>query len=92
MVFRFFDMEDKGKLDFQRFVKVLDKVGCGFTHKDVKALFEKHAGQDLLVTYQDMCALFFQMGSGLKDNTNPVYEISKNTGYVTTAGMTKKFG
>jgi hypothetical protein len=32
------------------------------------------------------------MGSGLKDNTNPVYEISKNTGYVTTAGMTKKFG
>jgi hypothetical protein len=31
------------------------------------------------------------MGSGLKDNTNPVFELAKSDGgYLTTHGMTKK--
>ncbi len=38
-----------------------------------------------------MCALFFEMGSGLKDNTNPLFELSKKEGFVTSAGMTKTF-
>jgi len=31
------------------------------------------------------------MGSGLVDNTNPVFEISKKEGYITSLGMTKRF-
>lgn len=41
-----------------------------------------------------MCALFFEMGSGLQDNKNPIYEISKKEGFITSPGMTltKKIG
>jgi len=32
------------------------------------------------------------MGSGNKDNTNPVFELAKSgQGYITTHGMTQKF-
>lgn len=31
--FRFFDMEDKGFVDFARFKKALEKLGCGFSEK-----------------------------------------------------------
>jgi Ca2+-binding EF-hand superfamily protein len=31
--FRFFDMEDKGYVDFARFKKALEKLGCGFSEK-----------------------------------------------------------
>ena len=34
------------------------------------------------------------MGSGLQDNKNPIYEISKKEGFITSPGMTltKKIG
>lgn len=31
------------------------------------------------------------MGSGLVDSTNPVFEMSKKEGYITSPGMTKRF-
>ena len=38
-----------------------------------------------------MCGLLFEMGSGLKDNQNPIYEMAKsNNGLGTTQGMSKK--
>lgn len=38
-----------------------------------------------------MCALLFEMGSGVKDNQNPIYESAKGKeGMTTTPGMTKK--
>jgi hypothetical protein len=38
-----------------------------------------------------MCALLFDMGSGLKDVQNPIYELAKsNNGWGTTQGMTYK--
>lgn len=57
----------------------------------MKVLYQKHAGSDGVITYEEMCALLFQMGSGVKDNKNPVYEMAKlNSGLGTTQGMTKK--
>lgn len=39
-----------------------------------------------------MCGLLFEMGLGVKDNKNPIYEIAKtNDGWGTSQGMTKKF-
>lgn len=90
--FRFFDMEDKGFVDYERFKKTLDKLACGFSEKETRALFEKHASEDLLISYERMCALFFEMGSGLIDNKNPIFEISKKEGFITSPGMTKKLG
>ncbi len=48
----------------------------------------------MLISYERMCALFFEMGSGLQDNKNPIYEISKKDGFITLPGMTltKKIG
>lgn len=38
-----------------------------------------------------MCSLLFDMGSGLKDNKNTIYEMTKsNNGWGTTQGMSKK--
>jgi Ca2+-binding EF-hand superfamily protein len=31
--FRFFDMEDKGSLQYEKFKQVLEKLGCGFSQK-----------------------------------------------------------
>lgn len=54
-------------------------------------MYQKHAGSDGLLTYEEMCGLLFEMGSGNKDNTNPVYELAKsNNGWGTTQGMSKK--
>ena len=57
----------------------------------MKVLYQKHAGIDGILTYEEMCGLLFEMGSGVKDNKNPVYESAKGYhGQVTTPGMTKK--
>lgn len=57
--FRFFDMEDKGLVDYARFVQTLERLGCKFTEKEMKVLYQKHAGSDGILTYQDMCGLLF---------------------------------
>jgi hypothetical protein len=84
-------MEDKGIVDYERFVQVLEKLACKFTPKEMKALYAKHAGSDGIMTYDEMCGLLFEMGSGVKDNPNFIYENAKKTGnYTVTHGMTKK--
>lgn len=89
--FRFFDMEDKGIVDYGRFLQTMERLGCKFTDKELKVLYQKHAGEDGILTYEEMCALMFEMGSGIKDNINPIYESAKHGyGLITTPGMTKK--
>ena len=57
----------------------------------MKVLYQKHAGSDGILTYEQMCALLFDMGSGLKDNKNTIYEMAKsNNGWGTTQGMSKR--
>ena len=78
-------------LDFQRFVGVLDRVGCRFTDAECKALFLKHSNGSNLLSYSALSSMFFDMGSGKKDNTNPIYEMARSSqGSVTTHGMTRK--
>ena len=50
--FRFFDMEDKGIVDYGRFVQTLERLACKFTDKEMKVLYQKHAGQDGILTYE----------------------------------------
>ena len=50
--FRFFDMEDKGIVDFKRFVQTLERLACKFTEKEMKVLYQKHAGSDGILTYE----------------------------------------
>ncbi len=57
--FRFFDMEDKGVVDYDRFVQTLERLGCKFTSKEMKVLYQKHAGSDGILTYEEMCGLLF---------------------------------
>ena len=68
----------------------MKKLGCGFSEKETRSLFEKHANEDLLIAYETICALFFEMGSGTQDNKNPIFEISKKEGYITSPGMSKR--
>jgi hypothetical protein len=79
-------------VDFQRFVEVLDRIGSRFTERESKALFYKHSNGSNVLTYEELSGLLFHMGSGNKDNTNPVFELAKSgQGYITTHGMTQKF-
>lgn len=72
-VFKFLDIEEKGVLDFVSFVAVLERIGCKFTDKECKAVFYKHSNGTNVLGYEALCGLFFNMGSGNKDNTNVVY-------------------
>lgn len=89
--FKFFDMEDKGIVDFKRFVQTLERLNCNFTEKEMKVLYQKHAGSDGILTFDEMCGLLFDMGSGVKDNSNPIFETSKGiNGMITSQGMSKR--
>ena len=88
--FKFIDLQQKGIVDLQRFVAVLDRIGCRFTDKECKALFYKHSGGNNVLEYEALIGLLFHMVSGVKDNTNPVFELAKNKeGAITTPGMTR---
>jgi hypothetical protein len=45
-------MEDKGVVDYHRFTQTLERLGCKFTPKEMKALYAKHAGSDGILTYE----------------------------------------
>jgi len=72
-------------------VAVLDRIGCKFTDKECKAVFYKHSNGTNVLGYEALSGLFFNMGSGNKDNTNVVFEMSKSAkGNATSHGMTKR--
>lgn len=90
-VFKFLDIEDKGMLDYLGFVAVLDRIGCKFTDKECKAVFYKHSNGRNVLGYEALAGLFFNMGSGDKDNKNVAFELSRGAnGNITTHGMTKR--
>jgi len=49
--FKFIDIEEKGLIDYQRFIGVLDRIGCKFTDAECKAVFYKHSGGNSLLSY-----------------------------------------
>lgn len=78
-------------INYQRFVGVLERIGCKFIDKECKAIFYKHSGGRDLLDYESFCGLLFHMGSGIKDNTNVAFELARSAnGNVTTHGMTKR--
>lgn len=88
--FRYFDLEDRGIIDYKRFKEGLDKLGCSFKEAEMKAVFIRHTlGADLM-TYEMFCAMFFEMGSGKLENSNPIFEMARQAGgSITSNGMTK---
>lgn len=85
------DIEEKGLLDYVSFVGVLDRIGCKFTDKECKAVFYKNSHGGSVLGYEALSGLFFDMGSGKKDNSNVAFEMSKSAnGVVTSQGMTKR--
>lgn len=52
-------MEDKGIVDYGRFIQTFERLGCKFTDKEMKVLYQKHAGSDGILTYEEMCGLLF---------------------------------
>ena len=78
-------------MDYKTFVGVLDRIGCRFSDKECKAVFYKHSNGSNILPYQALCGLFFDMGSGVKDNSNVLFEMARSgQGNVTTQGMTKR--
>lgn len=45
-------MEDKGIVDYGRFVQTLERLGCKFLDKEMRVLYRKHAGSDGILTYE----------------------------------------
>ena len=71
--FRYFDLEDRGVIDYLRFANGLERLGCSFRKAEMKAVYYKHTGGDKLMTYEMFCSMLLIMGSGVKENPNPVF-------------------
>ena len=57
----------------------------------MKAVYYKHTGGEKLMTYEMFCAMMLLMGSGMKENPNPVFELARQSKGVTNSnGMTKR--
>jgi len=80
--FHYFDLEDKGVITQDQFTKALDKFGCVFNQWEIQALFKKYDKDNLgKLPYDEFCALFATMGSGLNPNVNPVFQLSREAPY-----------
>jgi len=76
--FKYFDVHEKGVIDIKQFAATLSKFGCSFTDKEIQALFNKydkeHSGK---LRYDEFCGLFASMGSGVTENKNVAFELSR---------------
>ncbi len=76
--FKYFDLDDSGVIDPQKFNKALEKFGCVFNKFEIDALFKKydtdHSGK---ICYDEFCNLFAVIGSGNNPNVNPVFDLAR---------------
>lgn len=57
----------------------------------MKSVYFKHTGGERLMTYEMFCGMLLVMGTGVKSNSNPVFEMARSSqGMINSNGMTKK--
>ncbi len=77
-IFRHFDLDGFGTIEFNEFTKALESMGCSFPEFELRALFNKFDkdGNNKL-DYEEFSSWFAIKGSGNNPNVNPVFGIKR---------------
>jgi len=77
-IFRHFDLDGFGTIEFNEFTKALESMGCSFPEFELRALFGKFDkdGNNKL-DYEEFSSWFAIKGSGNNPNVNPVFGIKR---------------
>lgn len=74
--FRYFDLNNTGRVNQQSFYQALNKFGCVFQMHELMALFSKYDKNNTgTLNYKEFSQVFALMGSGKNPNYNPVFSI-----------------
>ena len=77
-IFKHFDLDGFGTIEFSEFTRALESLGCTFAPHEQRAIFDKYDkdGNNKL-DYEEFAAWFAIKGSGNNPNVNPVFGISR---------------
>ena len=77
-IFRHFDLDGFGTIEFSEFTRALESMGCTFPEYEQRALFAKYDrdGNNKL-DYEEFSAWFAIRGSGNNPNVNPVFGVTR---------------
>jgi Ca2+-binding EF-hand superfamily protein len=77
-IFKHFDLDGFGTIEFNEFTKSLESIGCAFKEHEMRAVFDKFDkdGNNKL-DYEEFSAMFAVRGSGNNPNVNPVFGLKR---------------
>ena len=77
-IFKHFDLDGFGTIEFSEFTRALESIGCTFPEYEQRAVFDKYDkdGNNKL-DYEEFSAWFAIKGSGNSPNVNPVFGITR---------------
>jgi len=77
-IFRHWDLDGFGTIEFSEFKKALESMGCALPEFELQALFNKYdANGNSKLDYEEFAAWFAIRGSGNNPNVNPVFGITR---------------
>ena len=77
-IFKHFDLDGFGTIEFGEFKKALETLGCVFRDVELQALFSKFdANANGKLDYEEFASAIARMGSGNNPNVNPVFGVTR---------------
>lgn len=78
-IFKHFDLNGNGTIEFSEFCKGLETLGCTFTGIELQSLFDSlDTNNSGKVDYEEMSAMIAIRGSGNNPNVNPVFGLNRD--------------
>lgn len=77
-IFKHFDLDGFGTIEFTEFKKALETLGCVFKDVELKSLFQKFdSNGNGKLDYEEFASFIAREGSGNNPNVNPVFGINR---------------
>lgn len=77
-IFRHFDLDGFGTIEYSEFTKTLETLGCSFKDHEIEALFKKYdANNNAKLDYEEFANFFARKGTGNNPNVNPVFGLTR---------------
>lgn len=77
-IFKHFDLDGFGTIEYNEFKKVLETLGCIFKEVELQSLFQRFdANGNGKIDYEEFAQLIARMGSGNNPNVNPVFGVER---------------
>lgn len=77
-VFKHFDLDGFGTIDFQEFKKAMETIGCCYKDFELRAIFDKYdKDKNNKLDYEEFASFFAIKGSGNNPNVNPSFGLTR---------------